>query len=374
MALSANPMLLGRDTPLTDFDRVNRGIGIHHLRFISDFSGLLDAMAIPLETPTVSGIEPPYGGASPAWPRLMGIAHQGMRGVQSISRKVFDGRRIVASLRKSVRNSEMNEPTLVFANLMETHEPYADDSVESSRFIERGFIPSANYSYHSRVVSRYCSDTSSLRAAYAKAVSRADNRVMELFEALDRQQILDDSTFVILGDHGQCLGEHGFFGHSRYLYDELVRVPCVIWSKEYSLKRTTRATHLEFIDHRHVFRLVSGMIHGTTHPESFDRQLQESLSAIGPATSFFRGRPFRPNAILSRGPEYWLLRIVSSDRSVQGSSISPCQLRIEKTVDNAPDEFVSAWVDRAITSINRNSNVAVDDTSVLNRLGSWGYA
>jgi len=373
-AWSANPVLLGKCSPLAGFDETNNGIGDRRIRFASDLVSLVDVMSVPLEAREVSNARLPGGMGSPSWPTLTSVVHTGMRGLQSCVRLMLDGRHIVAELRKDIRATSRDEPTLVFINFMETHEPYSDGSRNSSRLMQQGIIPSMNLSYHSRLVSRYCSDTTRLHAAYANAITDADNRVRELFAVLEREGLLADSSFVILGDHGQCLGEHHFLGHARYLYDELVHVPCLFWSKEFNRDPGKEVASQDYVDHRHVFRLISGTIRGTLDSESFDSQVQASLETIGPAVSFYKGRPFLPNAMLSREPEYWLLRVISRTGSVQTGSMDALETQHVKSIEPMPDDFVARWTSQTINAIDRNSALSNDGLSVSNRLQAWGYS
>ncbi len=63
---------------------------------------------------------------------------------------------------------------------------------------------------------------------YDNKLLKADAIIEELFGALDRKGYLQDAMVVILGDHGQGLGEHGHYGHGRRLYEEDLRVPLLI--------------------------------------------------------------------------------------------------------------------------------------------------
>ena len=64
---------------------------------------------------------------------------------------------------------------------------------------------------------------------YDNGLRQADVIVEDIFGALDRKGYLRDSLVVLLADHGEGFGEHGsswrHFGHSRFLYQEHIRVP-----------------------------------------------------------------------------------------------------------------------------------------------------
>jgi arylsulfatase A-like enzyme len=63
---------------------------------------------------------------------------------------------------------------------------------------------------------------------YLRAVWRLDALVGELCRDLEELGLADDTLVVLTGDHGEGFGEHGWFGHGWSVYEEEVRVPCVM--------------------------------------------------------------------------------------------------------------------------------------------------
>lgn len=67
------------------------------------------------------------------------------------------------------------------------------------------------------------------RNRYDAEIRFFDDEVGRLLEWLDTHGYFDDSLIVFTSDHGESLGEHGYwFSHEANLYDEAVRVPMVI--------------------------------------------------------------------------------------------------------------------------------------------------
>ncbi|AGN01354.1 sulfatase [Salinarchaeum sp. Harcht-Bsk1] len=60
---------------------------------------------------------------------------------------------------------------------------------------------------------------------YTAAMMRVDDHVGELQDELEARGIADETLVVFTGDHGEALGEHGYEGHGRTLYDEELNVP-----------------------------------------------------------------------------------------------------------------------------------------------------
>jgi len=67
-----------------------------------------------------------------------------------------------------------------------------------------------------------------LRALYAGEAIEADRRVGELLDTLDANGLLDNAVVVFVADHGQGLGENGYFGHGPTLEQTVIHVPFII--------------------------------------------------------------------------------------------------------------------------------------------------
>jgi arylsulfatase A-like enzyme len=64
---------------------------------------------------------------------------------------------------------------------------------------------------------------------YRNALFDADAALGMLLEGLAQRRRDRNTLFVILGDHGEAFGQHeGNYGHTFLLYDENVRVPCIL--------------------------------------------------------------------------------------------------------------------------------------------------
>ncbi len=101
--------------------------------------------------------------------------------------------------------SEAGDPYLLWVHYVEPHEPYK---------------------YHAEFASRLGigqrRDTSD-SDRYDTEVAFVDNVIGQL---LDRVRELPRSPLIVFAsDHGESLGEHGYWGHGRHLYDVTLRIP-----------------------------------------------------------------------------------------------------------------------------------------------------
>jgi arylsulfatase A-like enzyme len=65
-------------------------------------------------------------------------------------------------------------------------------------------------------------------ARYDAEIAYVDHWIGELFAAARARQLLDETLTVFTSDHGESLGEHGYyFDHGRFAFDTCLRVPLV---------------------------------------------------------------------------------------------------------------------------------------------------
>jgi arylsulfatase A-like enzyme len=69
-----------------------------------------------------------------------------------------------------------------------------------------------------------------LRRHYAANVSMIDMQVGRIMAALDARGYLDDAIVIFASDHADALGDHGHI-QKWTMYDTVLRVPLVFWSK-----------------------------------------------------------------------------------------------------------------------------------------------
>ena len=133
-----------------------------------------------------------------------------------------------------------SQPFLFFLNMMETHLPYVPprewalrfapylrDEPEAAAFLKefnhhamRWLIPLKEP--FTELQSRVIHDLYDAEVAYQ------DHELGRLFEELERPALRDNTLVLVVADHGEMLGEHGFMGHGFGVYNELVRVPLMV--------------------------------------------------------------------------------------------------------------------------------------------------
>ncbi len=167
--------------------------------------------------------------ATPVWSRVAHTKGQNERSVADLCR----------FLRRRDRK-EPARPLFLFLNLMETHLPLWPPR----KYIERvspGLIENRRAQEIMRAWRRDAyrweapldpplteDERRVIDALYNAEVAYQDQFLGDLFSLLRERARSEETLTILVSDHGQGLGEHGFFGHSFVAYQELVHVPLVI--------------------------------------------------------------------------------------------------------------------------------------------------
>jgi arylsulfatase A-like enzyme len=68
------------------------------------------------------------------------------------------------------------------------------------------------------------------RALYAGEISYVDQEIGRLRDTLDAWGLAHRTILVVTGDHGEGLGDHGVYFNHIGLFDEMLRVPLIVWA------------------------------------------------------------------------------------------------------------------------------------------------
>ena len=72
------------------------------------------------------------------------------------------------------------------------------------------------------------SEIARLRRLYQSEVAGVDRAIGVFLDGLSELELLDEALVVFTADHGEEVMDRGWIGHTRSLYDELVRVPLIV--------------------------------------------------------------------------------------------------------------------------------------------------
>jgi len=141
---------------------------------------------------------------------------------------------------RAVRAQWPGRPVFVFMNLMATHAPYlfepqdADFTRPADMTADRlplCDVPDAFWLDLLGIRPIDEAGRARIRWAYAASVRYADRLAGRVLGVLD--ELLGAGTDVVVtADHGELLGEHGFYDHGAFLYEPLVHVPLIVRSAD----------------------------------------------------------------------------------------------------------------------------------------------
>jgi arylsulfatase A-like enzyme len=279
----------------------------------------------------------------------------------------YSGARLEHSLRRYLRQRRRHLPLHLLINLMEAHEPYLPSGLPRFSPLDPGYLPTVNYARHTGYLGHDPHAAERLRSVYFASLGVLDHRLASIFQVLQASDLLRDALVLVVSDHGQCLGEHGFTGHAFYLYDELVRIPAYLWQFQDGRPVSMGTPPNDWVDHRHLYDLLISYA-GDETPWDAARTLADSRAARGPAVSFWEGPvPRVPGGLVRRLPD------VPNHRAVrfEGGGES-----VEVWDDGRfpPTELgeLAARLVRAPMGAG-SGDTSAQHEAVSRRLRSWGY-
>ena len=86
-----------------------------------------------------------------------------------------------------------------------------------------------------------------LRRHYAANVSMIDLQVGRILKSLDARGYLDNALVIFTSDHADALGDHGHI-QKWTMYDSVVRVPLIFWSKNLDIQKGIRKELVQMFD------------------------------------------------------------------------------------------------------------------------------
>ncbi len=129
-----------------------------------------------------------------------------------------------------------------------------------------------------------------VRDGYDDCIASLDQELGRLLDELERREILDQTLVIITSDHGESMGEHGYFGHGTSLYNQEVHVPLIVIppggrSSPARVRRPVSlceipATVVDLLD------LANGSpFPGASLARHWDRSRRANLPRVGPVIS-----------------------------------------------------------------------------------------
>ncbi|MCA9938844.1 MAG: sulfatase [Anaerolineales bacterium] len=342
---------------------------------------------------------------TPLWSRLARFKGQNERSVQD-----------VAWFLRQRERSQSSQPLFLFLNLMETHLPFWPPQ----SFIDQ-VAPTLRTNREARAILhawnreayRWAAPLSQpldelearvLNDMYDAEVAYQDHYLGQLFDALAERSQRENTMTLVVADHGDSLGEHGYFGHAFVAYQELVHVPMLLhWPAQMAPTRvatpvSTRRVYHTLLDAAGILpdipQLDPGEIHNLSLKQTIRGQDPEqgvAYADVYPPLNFVRAIEHRQPELLE--PFRCLARrqaIVQDDMKliqVDGQPDELFQLQhdpleLHNRLAHMPTEAdqlarmlnrVARRVENQRDQLTAGALLQMDDDKLLQRLRGLGY-
>ncbi|MFQ5802582.1 MAG: sulfatase [Candidatus Methylomirabilales bacterium] len=121
-----------------------------------------------------------------------------------------------------LREEREVNPFFLWVHYMDVHGPYfSGKDGKLKDIVAAMWLWQKAISWPERIGHR---EKEKLVSAYSEEVKYTDYHVGRVLEAIDAT----NTVVIVASDHGELLGEHGYYGHQLVLYDEILHVPLVI--------------------------------------------------------------------------------------------------------------------------------------------------
>jgi arylsulfatase A-like enzyme len=253
--------------------------------------------------------------------------------------------------------------------------------------------PHAPYEMHERMAKRLRlpKDGADKSDRYDTEVAYVDHAVGALVRRIEGDRRLAGNTLVVLtSDHGESLGEHGYWGHGRHLYEPGLRIPLVYWwpGRIQPQRVDDPATILDLaptvlglLGHQAPgsFRGFdwSGVLAGTARPDPERRTWYQAHK--GAVLSIQEAGPARKDGLLElamvTGRRKEIVQVNQREHYVFDLSRDPGERRNLNGAGYRPSEPLAEWiglVERMLAAADDAPKVNVDAEDV-EKLKALGY-
>jgi len=129
-----------------------------------------------------------------------------------------------------------DRPFFLMVHFFEPHMDYGAPAPFRGRFAdaETGFeLPVKGlWPMRNRVEEIGTEERDFIRAAYDEEIAYVDAEIGRFLDQLEQRAVLDEALVVLTSDHGEEFFEHGGFEHGHAMYDEVLRVPMILWGPQ----------------------------------------------------------------------------------------------------------------------------------------------
>jgi arylsulfatase A-like enzyme len=150
-----------------------------------------------------------------------------------------------ARLARQWIDERREQPFFLLLHLMDPHFPYRPPARYRGRFAVRGDAGIPPMKELRKGLGKLDPEIwEHLVARYDEEVLYVDEVLGELFAWLRQERLWDRTLVVVTSDHGEEFLEHGSFEHGHSMYQEVLRVPLLVWGPGVEARRIDRPVSL----------------------------------------------------------------------------------------------------------------------------------
>lgn len=180
-----------------------------------------------------------------------------------------------------------DEPFFLFTHYFDPHYEYKDHAEWSYADGYDGWL-AKQLDFENLEANRHLMGAPELdyvRDLYDEEISFTDREIGRLIAEFERRGLFDRTLFVVVADHGEEFMEHGNFGHTTTLHDELLNVPLVVVAPPSAGFAAPASVVERVVETRQVFATVLAGLGVDFPPAAGGRSLFEDGATAHPAYS-----------------------------------------------------------------------------------------
>jgi len=149
-------------------------------------------------------------------------------------------------------NADSKTPFFYFINYLEPHIPYEPPKSYVEDFLPKGVVYEDAMAIEAhpwkhiadKSFTQSDDDLRILEARYKGALTYLDDQLSQLCETLRDRGEFEDTVIIVVGDHGENIGDHGLMDHQYSLHQSLINVPLIINGPRFDAKEDSRVLEL----------------------------------------------------------------------------------------------------------------------------------
>ncbi|MCA9433080.1 MAG: sulfatase, partial [Candidatus Omnitrophica bacterium] len=185
--------------------------------------------------------------------------HYGLnQGYETYQQKGGGFRQILPSALEFLEKREGTPPLFLFLHTFDIHDPYAPPNPFRERFLLENMVPTTpEFALPHFDVMREANrgnleltreDIDYARALYDAQILYVDHELSQFFQSIEKKKLLENTLVILISDHGEGFGEHGFWAHGWTLYEEMTHVPMLMRFPDRSFQGTLVEERVNLVD------------------------------------------------------------------------------------------------------------------------------